>query len=193
MTTTYNYTFDNLTRIGDDNCGITARDAQNSAMGSYTTINFFLPYCGMAKPIEFATQQPAIMYNGGFGNSGAGGCNIASDSKLRIGTIQTHPKCRISLYQRPFVTVPFLGRGPPRPVIEARLQQGAMIQDLKSCKTIMEKSFGAYTSTPLIPSVKATIQNPANLVEGVAARGWIRGGLPSRELTRDQEYHGQKN
>ncbi len=134
-------------------------------MGSYTTNNFFLPYCGMSKHIEFATQQPAIMYNGGFGNSGAGGYNIASDSKLRIGTIQTHPKCRISLYQRPFVTVPFLGRGPPRPVIEARLQQGAMIQDLKSCKTIMEKSFGAYTSTPLIPSVKATIQNPANLVE----------------------------
>jgi hypothetical protein len=193
MTTSYSYTFDNLTRIGDDNCGITAREAQNSAMGSYTTTNYFLQYCGMKKPIEFATQQPAIMYNGGFGNSGAGGCNIGSDSNLRIGSIQTHPKCRISLYQRPFVTVPYLGRGPPRPVIEARLQQGAMIQDLKSCKTIMEKSFGQYTSTPLIPSVKATIQNPANLVEGVAARGWIRGGLPSRELTRDQEYLGRKN
>ena len=192
MTTTHNYIFDNLTRIGDDTCGITARDTQNNAMGSYTTLNYFLPYCGMKKPIEFATQQPAIMYNGGYGNSGAGGCNIASDSKLRIGTIQTHPKCRISLYQRPFVTVPYLGRGPPRPVMEARLQQGAMIQDQKSCKTIMEKSFGAYTRTPLIPSVQATIQNPANLVEGVAANGWIRGGLPSRELTRDQEYLGRK-
>ena len=34
----------------------------------------------------------------------------------------------------------------------------------------------------LVPSLKATIQNPANLVEGVANEGWIRGGLPSREL-----------
>ena len=29
------------------------------------------------------------------------------------------------------------------------------------------------------------IQNPANLCEGIAADGWIRGGLPSRELSRD--------
>jgi len=45
-----------------------------------------------------------------------------------------------------------------------------------------------YRNTPMIPSLKATVQNPANLVEGVAADGWIRGGLPSRELTRDQDY-----
>jgi hypothetical protein len=30
MTTTYNYIFNNLSRIGDDNCGITARDTQNN-------------------------------------------------------------------------------------------------------------------------------------------------------------------
>ena len=34
----------------------------------------------------------------------------------------------------------------------------------------------------------STINNPANLVEGVAADGWIRGGLPSRELTKDYDY-----
>ena len=74
----------------------------------------------MKKPIDFATQQPNVFYNGGAGICGAGGCNIQSDSKLRIGTIQTHPKCKISLQQRPFATVPYLGRGPPRPILEAR-------------------------------------------------------------------------
>ena len=39
----------------------------------------------------------------------------------------------------------------------------------------------------LVPSLKASIQNPANLCEGIAAEGWIRGGLPSRELSRDQD------
>ena len=48
------------------------------------------------------------------------------------------------------------------------------------------------TDVDLVPSLKATIQNPANLVEGVAANGWIRGGLPSRELTRDQDYFKRK-
>ena len=40
----------------------------------------------------------------------------------------------------------------------------------------------------LVPSLKATIQNPANLIEDAAADGWIRGGLPSRELSRDNDY-----
>ena len=188
MASVYNYRFDNLTRIGDDTCGITAREAQNNAIGSYSTTNYFVNWCGMKKPIAFATQQPNIFYNGGFGPCGAGGCNISSDSKLKIGSLQTHPKCKISLQQRPFSTVPYLGRGPPRPILEARLQQGAMINDTKSCKTIMEKSYANYSRPPLLPTVQATIQNPHNLVEGVAAAGWIRGGLPSRELTRDQDY-----
>ena len=189
MATTHNYIFNNLSNIADDTCGISERDMQNNEFGSYSTTNYFLKWCGMKTPIDFATQQPNIFYNGGFGNyCGAGGCNINSDSNLKIGSIQTHPKCRISLQQRPFVTVPYLGRGPPRPTLESKLQQGTYTDEMKSCKTIMSKSFQDYAVTPLIPSLQATIQNPANLVEGVAARGWIRGGLPSRELTRDEDY-----
>jgi hypothetical protein len=30
--------------------------------------------------------------------------------------------------------------------------------------------------------------NPSNYVEGAASAGWIRGGVPSRELTRDKDY-----
>ena len=52
----------------------------------------------------------------------------------------------------------------------------------------MEKSFEHHTTTPLVPTLATTIQNPANLVEGIAADGWIRGGLPSRELTRNRDY-----
>ena len=48
-----------------------------------------------------------------------------------------------------------------------------------------------YSQTPMIPSLQATISNPSNLVEGVAAEGWIRGGLPSRDLTKDQDYFTQ--
>ena len=51
-----------------------------------------------------------------------------------------------------------------------------------------EKSYANYHSTPLIPAIKDTVTNPANLVEGVASEGWVRGGVPSRELTRDVDY-----
>jgi hypothetical protein len=39
-----------------------------------------------------------------------------------------------------------------------------------------------------LPSIENSITNPANLVEGVAVDGWIRGGAPSRELQKDLDY-----
>jgi hypothetical protein len=188
MASVYNYTFDSLTRLGDDNCYVSERTKQNSQFGSYNTTNFFSQNCGLQKPLEFATSMPNVFVNGGFGNSGAGGCNINSDSKLRIGTIQTNPKCRISLLTRPFVTVPYLGRGPSNPILESQIQQGDFITNKKSCNTTTEQSHIDYRHYPLIPSLQATVTNPSNLVEGVAAEGWIKGGLPTRELIRDSDY-----
>ena len=185
MASVYNYTFDNLTGINDDACSLSEREIQNNTYGNYSVQSFFLQNCGMKKPIDFATSQPNVFYNGSH-MTGLGGCNIDSDSNLKIGTIQTNPKCRISLQQRPFLTVPFLGRGPVRPSEESKLLQGAYSGDKKSCKSIMEKSI--RPNQDLVPSLKANIQNPANLCEGIAADGWIRGGLPSRELSRDQDY-----
>jgi hypothetical protein len=46
-----------------------------------------------------------------------------------------------------------------------------------------------YHTTPLLPQISQTVQNPNNLVEGVAVNGWIRGGVPSRELTRDKDFY----
>ena len=188
MTSVHSYTFDNMSRMGDDECNLSQRNVQNAEFGSYPLQNYFIQYCGMKKPIEFATSQPNVFFNGGFGNScGAGGCNINSDSNLKIGSIQTHPKCRISLYQRPFVTVPYLGRGPHHPLLESKLQQGTYMTNTKSCNATSEISF-FHQYEDLVPSLKATIQNPSNLVESSAAKGWIRGGLPTRDLVRDQSY-----
>jgi len=106
MATVSNYTFNNMSRIGDDQCGISGRDAQNNEFGTYSTTNYFANWCGMKKPIAFATSQPDIFYNGGYGPCGAGGCNINSDSKLKIGSIQTHPKCKISSFSWKRTTTP---------------------------------------------------------------------------------------
>ena len=46
----------------------------------------------MRKPINFATTQPNVFYKGGHG--GLGGCTIDSESNLKIGSIQTNPKCK---------------------------------------------------------------------------------------------------
>jgi hypothetical protein len=181
------YTFSNMSRIGLDDCCVSQDDMQNVSACNYMTQNYFASDCSMKSPISLATTQPGMMYNGGY-NVGAGGCNIDDSSRLQIGTIQTHPKCRIDLFHRPFSTVPYLGRGSVNPVVEAQIQQGEQIVNKKSVnRVVTERSFIKYHQTPLLPAVEERIKNSSTM-ESDVAQGWIRGGVPSRELTRDVDY-----
>lgn len=179
--------FDNSTRIGSDATDLSTRSIQSMASANYMLNNFFSQDCNMSRPIEFATSQPNVFFKGG-NQVGAGGCNIDENSDLLIGTINTHPKCKISLLERPFKTVPYLGRGQSNPVLESNIQQGDISNNKKSINPTTERSFIPYSNYPLLPHLETSITNPANLVEGVASDGWIRGGIPSRELQKDADY-----
>ena len=185
MASVYDYTFNNITRLGDDKLDLSQRSVQNSNASSYMLDNF-RPACPMGSAIDFATSQPNVNFTGSH-QVGIGGCNIDENSNLLLSTLN-RPKCRISLLQRPYLTVPFLGRGQGDIILEAQMQQGDFANNKKSINPSSEISHMTYRHTPMIPSLHATISNPANLIEGVAAEGWIRGGVPSRELTRDKEY-----
>ena len=137
--------------------------------------------------MDFATSQPAIFYNGAHG-SAPGGSNIDSNSELLLGSLITRPTCKIDLFHRPFLTVPFLGRGSVDPILESQIQQGETLTSKKSVTRLPEKSYIIYQNTPLLPEIRERVNNPAYSVEGVASEGWIRGGIPSRELTRDKDY-----
>tara|TARA_Y100001970_G_C14256135_1_gene875546 strand:- start:964 stop:1548 length:585 start_codon:yes stop_codon:yes gene_type:complete len=186
------FTFDNLSRIGNDNCGLSQQNIQNTASSNYMLSNFFSQDCNMTRPIDFATSQPNIFYKGGY-QIGPGGCNIDTNSELKMGGVQTNPKCRISLSERPFKTIPYLGRGPANPVLESNIQQGDSVTNKKSVTNTSEKSHMPYSNYPLLPNIESTITNPANLVEGIAAEGWVRGGVPSRELQKNADYVNMKN
>jgi hypothetical protein len=182
------YFFDNNSRIGNDECCVDQNTIQNTMSANYTLENYFINDSTMKNPISLATSQPAVFYNG-TQSVGPGGYNVNENSQLILGSIQTHPKCRIDLFQRPFATVPFLGRGSVDPILESQIQQGELVINKKSVSNISEKSYIKYSNTPMLDSLKKTITNPQNLVESEAADGWIRGGIPSRELTRDQSFY----
>jgi len=185
MATVYDYKFYNTTRLGDDHCDMSQRNVQNSSAATYMLDNF-RPACPMSNAIDFATSQPNVNYTGSH-QVGINGCNIDENSSLLMSEL-LKPKCRISLLQRPFATVPFLGRGRSDIILESQIQQGDLANNRKSVNPSSEISHITYRHTPMIPSLQSTITNPANLVEGAAAEGWIRGGVPSRELTRDKDY-----
>jgi len=180
------YTFDAMSRIGLDSCNLDQNTIQNIASCNYMVQNYYSSDCTMKNPINLATSQPGIMYNGGYG-SGAGGCNINDSSKLLIGTIQTHPKCNINLFHRPFATVPYLGRGSVNPVMEAQILQGEQSVKKNSVLNSGEKISYKYYQTPLLPAVSNKINDPSYKIESMASDGWVRGGIPSRELSRDTQ------
>jgi hypothetical protein len=73
--------------------------------------------------------------------------------------------------------------------LESQIQQGEAITNKRSVTQLTEKSHLKYRTTPMIPEIKDNIQNPNNLIESSASQGWIRGGVPSRELTRDRDMY----
>ena len=182
------FAFNNISRIGDDSCSQDINSIENSQACSYLLQNYFAQDCTMSKAKQLAVTQPCINYSGTMG-SDICGSNIDDSSRLLIGTIQTHPRCRIDLFQRPFATVPYLGRGSVDSIVESQIQQGESITNKRSVTRLTEKSHLKYRTTPMLPEIKQNIQNPNNLIEDSASQGWIRGGVPSRELTRDQDFN----
>ena len=178
------FTFNNISRIGNDNCSQDINSIQNTQACNYLLQNYFTDDCSMSKAKQLAIMQPCVYYKGSMG-SDLCGSNIDDSSKLMIGSMQTHPRSKIDLFQRPFATVPYLGRGSVDPLMEFQMQQGETITNKKTVTRLPEKSYFNFHTTPLIPEVKDNIQNPNNLIESSASSGWIRGGLASRELTRD--------
>jgi hypothetical protein len=177
------------TRIGEDEGGLTQDNLFNKTYSDYMLQNHYLNNCNMKQPIEFATSQMNVNYTapGGSGKQcDLGGCNIDENSDLMLGSLQTHPKARISLFQRTFLTVPYLGKGPFNPDLESKLQQtDTFSNNKKSVNTMSEISYMPLTNYPLLPAIQETVTNPTYLVEGVASNGWVRGGVPSREMSRD--------
>ena len=183
------YTFNKQTRIGGDSCDMSQKNVQDTNAVNYMLTNF-QQTCAENKTIEIATRQPAINFTGSH-KIGLGGCNVDESSLLSI-TELTRNKDKISLSQRPYLTVPYLGRGKSNAMMESQIQQSEMGNNRKSINPSSEVSHLNYRQTPLIASIQTSITNPANLIEGVADKGWIRGGIPARQLTRDKEYTNSK-
>jgi hypothetical protein len=175
-------------RIGSDPCSRSQRQVQNDSSVGYLMQSYNID-CPMTDAINFATCQPAVNYTG-TRQMGLGGCNVDENSLLRL-TDMSRDKCRVSLWQRPFTTVPYLGRGRSDNLTESNLRKGeeaGISSSSKSEHPSSEISYMRYTTTPLIPQLKEDAENSSRKIEEDAADGWIRGGLPSREYDRRTSY-----
>jgi hypothetical protein len=187
MFSTYN--FDQMTNINNDATYLTQNMIQNTNICNYRLQNHFNSDCTMQTQIDLATSQPGIMYQGGKGLAN-GGCNVDDNSKLTIGMIQETDRNRLHLKQRPYLTVPYIGKGTVDPVIELNLRKGISVLNRKTINNFSENSYIHYQQTPLLPQMKQTVSNPQNQL---LDDSWIRGGLSTRDLERDSKFHSNSS
>ena len=69
MANVSSFTFENMSRIGNDNCYLDQTTIQNMSQANYMLQNYFASDCSMKTPIELATTQPGVFYSGGHSNS----------------------------------------------------------------------------------------------------------------------------
>jgi hypothetical protein len=176
-----NYLFNNADRIGMDVTDETQRTLQNTRFSNYTISNYNNESLSDSH-VKFATNQPAISFNAVNGGSGVGANVVDFESLLHLKNEQERSLEKIQLIQRPFLTVPYLGRGSCDPVLESQLLQGEIVSDKKSTSTVMDKSFMNYSLYPTDSKMEERVKNTAFTVEESALNGWVRGGASARNI-----------
>ena len=177
--------FDTNARIGDDPCDLTNRNKENIAAANWM-LESFSNASSINQAQQLAAQEPNMRISGS-PNGGVNSDYIDINSRLRI------PDCLSGQYgvtaqQRMFLTVPFLGRGTQNCDLENELLLRSVVcnENKKSETDNGQISHIDRQFVPLLPTIEQSVTNPANCVEGAANEGWIRGGLPSRIATRQE-------
>lgn len=185
MSSTSSYFFNNAGRIGADVTDQSQRNVYNTRFTNYTLSDYFSDKTTDSH-VQFATKQPAVMFSGTTHGAGLHSSVVDDESILKLKVEQDHAVEKLQLFQRPFVTVPYLGRGSCDPALESQLLQGEMISDKKSASTIMDKSFSQYALYPTDKKMEERVNNAAHTVEEAALDGWVRGGMSTREMSTDE-------
>jgi hypothetical protein len=172
------------TNLHDDKCYLDIQTVQSMNVGAYQLDNNYHCDCLIPETVNNATNNPLMFFKNGHD---VNPCVIDESSQLRLGKTKKNPRCPDQLFERPYLTVPFMGRGSGNTTLESQLFPGEDTSVRKECNTLSGVTI-PHLFTPLIGHLAENIQNPEKLITEVAEEGWIRGGAPSRLIVRDVDY-----
>lgn len=163
--------FDASTGVFEDDCHSRDRERQSAYGEQYWLQNFREPDCG-AKLSTLATCHPNLRFKNGYGNLDA--CNVAEDSRLRLGSAYTNPRHRQQLVTRLYQGNPNLARGAPSTDTEGQLIHAEMSRTRRPCGVLSGSTADVFT--PLIPCVESA-QESRHIVPDwkvTDTRAWVR-------------------
>lgn len=179
---------DDLTSLKYDSDYINFDNAQRQGPADYifTTDNNTDKdgVCNKKNLIETATCSPNINFRDGLG---VNACNINLDAKVRYSKVRHERKHQRQLFERPFTTMPYIGRGYHDVDSENFLFSGELTGQHKQCNALAGV-FIENQYTPLVPNLRDNIQNNKNLIPEDSKKDWVRGGMSSRNIVKDIDY-----
>lgn len=188
---TNNYSFYQMGRIGADMADLTQRNLFNDRTINYALANYYNESTNNSQ-VDFATSQPSLMFSSVSGSGiGGGMVDVHSNLVYKNGNEMTRSLEKLNLNQRPFLTIPYLGRGSCNPDVETSLRYGESVHGLKSVSTIMDKSFDDYRLYHIDSKMQDSISNPA--IQELAFEGWNRGGANTREFDETSIRNSRPN
>lgn len=132
--------------------------------------------------IEFATQCLDMNFSDGFGVNP----DVIQDEK-KAGKVQVFNLDKNQLFTRPFLTIPYMGKGKHYVDNESSLLSGETTTQKRQCNSLagvfLEGQF-----TPLLDNLKETIQNPQHIIPENSNINWIRGGIDTTQIAKDIDY-----
>ena len=171
----------------DDACFVDTQTRQAIGPGNYAVTNYFDCECMIPQTVKNATDNVTVPFKNGYGTEQA--CCIDTGSTMRIGLQRRYPKCPQQLFERPYLTTPYMGRGFLRPNEESELIFSEDTKVKRSCNTLSGISVPQIW-TPMIDHISFNIQNEKHIVQEVFP-GWRRGGDNSRSIIKNVDYNSR--
>jgi hypothetical protein len=185
MSNGLDYMFNNLSNIGNDSYSYTERNKINNKQSDYKLNNLFNTNCGINNDLMKATSMPNVFFTGST-QIGPNGCNVDIYSELLKGKRKDDATM---LQQRTFLSVPYLGKGNCNVLMESRIQQGDTFKEKKSEMKLSENTEFLVENYPLDRKLKEKVNDSSHFIEDDAAKGWIRGGVSTREIYKEKSYN----
>jgi hypothetical protein len=174
--------------LREDAIKLSVEMMQSQGPGYYHMDNQYGCECGLKEAREIQTSQPGINFKGGCGWSGEKGCLVDTDSSLRVNKERLTNKRQITqLTERLSLTTPNLNKGFYDVDVESVIRGGDFTTDQRPCGPLSGVTIGNYF-TPMIPQLKKEVQDTLHIIPEDSKSDWVRGGLPTREMVRNDDY-----
>jgi hypothetical protein len=174
--------------LKDDPVAIDLDIIQSQGPGNYFLDNTYGCDCGQQNARDVQLSQVTVNFNGNFGWMGEKGCMIDTDTSLRQNQDLLTNKNYIQQLAEPlFLTTADVSKGYFDVDTDTVIKNSLQTTLDKPCNALSEVTIGNYF-TPLIPKLRDEVQDLKHIIPENSMDSWIRGGLPSRQMQRNEDY-----